>query len=93
MRILSRLSNRKNEYIGQSKQSEFTRLAPILRSVTKLDIVAISYFDINHSLRSIFGEELSMNLSRLLGSKRINEYSGQSKQRKFTRLIPFLRYY
>ena len=94
MRILSRLSNRKNEYSGQSKQSEFTRLAPILRSVTKLDIVivAISYFDINHSLRSIFGEELSMNLSRLLDSKGTNEYSGQSKQSEFTRLVPSLRY-
>ena len=59
--------NRTNECSGQSKQNEFTRLASILRYVTKLDIVivAISYFDINHSLRSIFGEELLMNLSRL----------------------------
>ena len=40
--------NRTNECSGQSKQSEFTRLASILRYVTKLDIVivAISYFDI-----------------------------------------------
>ena len=66
--------NRTNECSGQSKQSEFTRLASILIYVTKLDIVmvAISYFAINHSLRSTFGEELSMNLSRLLGSKRMN---------------------
>ena len=86
--------NRTNECSGQSKQSEFTRLASILRYVTKLDIVivAISYFDINHSLRSIFGEELSMNLSRLLDSKGTNEYSGQNKQSEFTRLVPSLRY-
>ena len=44
----------------------------------------MSYFDINHTLRSIFGEEFSMNLSRLLGSERINVYSGQSKQSEFT---------
>ena len=86
--------NRTNECSRQSKQSEFTRLASILRYVTKLDIVivAISYFDINHSLRSIFGEDLSMNLKRLLGSKRTNEYSWQNKQSKFTRLVPCLRY-
>ena len=85
MRYLSRLSNISNEDSRQSKQSEFTRLASILRYVTKLDIVivAISYFDINHSLRSIFGEELSMNLSRLLGSKRKNEYIWQNKRRDF----------
>ena len=52
----------------------------------------MSYFDINHSLRSIFGEEFSMNLSRLLGSERINVYSGQSKQSEFTRLMPSLWY-
>ena len=86
--------NRINKCSGQSKQSEFSRLASILRYVTKLDIVivAISYFDINHSLRSIFGEDLSMNLKRLLGSKRTNEYSWQNKQSKFTRLVPCLRY-
>ena len=94
MRYLSILSNRTNEYSGQSKQSEFTRLASILRYVKKLDIVivAISYFAINHLLRSIFGEELSMNLSRSLGSKRTNEYSRQNKRSKFTRLLPSLRY-
>ena len=53
--------------------------------------VIISFCAINHSLRSIFGEELSMNLSRLLDSKGTNEYSGQSKQSEFTRLVPSLR--
>ena len=83
--------NRTNECSGQSKQSEFTRLASILRYVSKIDIViaAISYFAINHSLRSIFGEELSMNLSRFLGSKRIKKDSGQSK---FTRFMPSIWY-
>ena len=44
----------------------------ILRFVTDLDIaivkVTISFCSINRSLRSIFGEELNMNLSRELGS-------------------------
>ena len=73
--------NRTNECSGQSKQSEFTRLASILRYVSKLDIViaAISYFAINHSLRSILGEELSMNLSRFLGSKRKRTVGKASK--------------
>ena len=41
MRFLSRLSNETNDYSGQSKQSEFTRLAAILRHVTMLDIVVV----------------------------------------------------
>ena len=78
--------NRTNECSGRSKQSEFTRLASILRYVTIVGIFMsiMSYFDINHTLRSIFGEEFSMNLSRLLGCERINVYSGQSKQSEFT---------
>ena len=42
MRFLSRLSNGTNDYSGQSKQSEFTRLAAILRHVTMLDIVVVT---------------------------------------------------
>ena len=43
MRFLSRLSNETNDYSGQSKQSEFTRLAAILRHVTMLDIVVVTF--------------------------------------------------
>ena len=33
-----------------------------------------------------------MNMSRLLGSNRTNEYSEQREQSKFIKLVPFLRY-
>ena len=81
---------------GQSKQSEFTVLLSILRYVTELDIVIVtfSFCSINCLLRSIFRKNLYLNLSRVLGSKVLNEYRWQSKsnQSEVKRLMTSLRY-
>ena len=60
-----KLSEGTNTYNRQSKRSEFAKLVSIHRYVTQVDIVivTITCCAINHSLRSIFGEELSIDLS------------------------------
>ena len=90
-----KLSEGTNTYNRQSKRSEFAKLVSIHRYVTQVDIVivTITCCAINHSLRSIFGGKLSIDLSNCqTACNRTNEYSGQNKRSKFTRLVPSLRY-